>query len=81
MTTNVSWLPFEKEPEGKKGLGLIGFPLSHSFSKQFFFDKFHRENIQDFYYDVFPIPDISLLPELFNMYTKTLIIPNLENNT
>ena len=72
MTTNVSWLPFEKEPVGKKGLGLIGFPLSHSFSKQFFADKFDKENIQDFYYDVFPIPDISLLPELFNMYPNLL---------
>jgi shikimate dehydrogenase len=72
MITSERWMPFNKEPEDKKGLGLIGYPLSHSFSKQFFTEKFEKENIQDFYYDLFPIPDISMLPELFDMYPNLL---------
>ncbi len=35
--------------------GLIGFPLSHSFSKKFFSEKFEKEQITDCGYDLFPI--------------------------
>ncbi len=35
--------------------GLIGFPLSHSFSKKFFSDKFEREQIVGCGYELFPI--------------------------
>lgn len=35
--------------------GLIGFPLSHSFSKKFFTEKFEKENILDCKYELFPI--------------------------
>jgi shikimate dehydrogenase len=35
--------------------GLIGYPLSHSFSKKYFTEKFERESIQDHEYDLFPI--------------------------
>lgn len=45
--------------------GLIGFPLSHSFSKGFFTDKFSRENIPGCAYENFPIPDISAFPSLW----------------
>jgi shikimate dehydrogenase len=44
--------------------GLIGFPLSHSFSKLFFAEKFERESIQDTEYELFPLPDINRLHEL-----------------
>jgi len=44
--------------------GLIGFPLSHSFSKKFFTEKFREEHITGCEYDLFPIPDVSLLPGL-----------------
>ncbi len=44
--------------------GLIGFPLSHSFSKQYFSDKFLSEGIKDCQYDIFPIEDISQLSGL-----------------
>lgn len=44
--------------------GLIGYPLGHSFSQQFFTEKFARENITDARYEVFPLPDISELPKL-----------------
>ena len=44
--------------------GLIGFPLSHSFSKKFFTEKFKREHISDCEYELFPIERIQSLPEL-----------------
>ncbi len=46
--------------------GLIGFPLSHSFSKGFFTEKFSRENIAGCAYENFPIPDISAFPALWD---------------
>jgi shikimate dehydrogenase len=46
--------------------GLIGFPLSHSFSKKFFTQKFREENIEGCEYDLFPIERIALLPGLIN---------------
>lgn len=44
--------------------GLIGFPLEHSFSATYFEDKFRREKIDDAIYKLFPIQDISKLPEM-----------------
>lgn len=44
--------------------GLIGFPLSHSFSKKYFTEKFLRESILDVSYELFPIESIMLLPDL-----------------
>jgi shikimate dehydrogenase len=38
--------------------GLIGFPLSHSFSKGYFTEKFQKEKITDCQYDVFPLEKI-----------------------
>ena len=48
--------------------GLIGFPLSHSFSKKYFTEKFLREGISDSMYEIFPIKDISELPDLLNRH-------------
>ena len=48
--------------------GLIGMPLSQSFSKKYFTEKFERENIGDTAYELFPLNDISLLPELLASY-------------
>lgn len=39
--------------------GLIGFPLSHSFSAKYFAKKFESENISDADYRLFPFEDIS----------------------
>ncbi len=39
--------------------GLIGYPLSHSFSQGFFSEKFLHENIKDAHYANFPIASIS----------------------
>jgi shikimate dehydrogenase len=48
--------------------GLIGYPLSHSFSKSYFTEKFLRENILECQYDLFPIPSIASLPELLQAH-------------
>ena len=50
--------------------GLIGFPLTHSFSQRYFTEKFAREGIADSRYDLFEMPDITALPDL-------LTLPNL----
>ena len=44
--------------------GLIGYPLGHSFSKQYFTEKFEREGIEDAYFESFPIPTIAEFPNL-----------------
>jgi shikimate dehydrogenase len=44
--------------------GLIGFPLSHSFSKQFFTAKFEKEQILDCSYALFPMASADELPQL-----------------
>lgn len=44
--------------------GLIGYPLSHSFSKKYFTEKFQQEGITDCQYELFPIDNIQKLPEL-----------------
>ncbi|MEO5999049.1 MAG: shikimate dehydrogenase [Chitinophagaceae bacterium] len=38
--------------------GLIGYPLSHSFSKKFFAEKFFKEDVTDCVYENFAIPSI-----------------------
>ncbi len=38
--------------------GLIGYPLSHSFSQKYFTEKFSKENINDCSYQNFSIPAI-----------------------
>jgi len=42
-----------------KKLGLIGFPLGHSFSKKYYLEKFQQEDINDVDYDLYPIEHIS----------------------
>lgn len=41
--------------------GLIGYPLSHSFSKKYFTEKFEQEEITECRYDLFPIKTIDEL--------------------
>lgn len=50
--------------QNKKVLGLIGFPLEHSFSQKFFAQKFKTENIIDFEYRNFSISNIDKFPDL-----------------
>jgi shikimate dehydrogenase len=44
--------------------GLIGYPLSHSFSQKYFSEKFQKEGISDAEYENFPLPDLHSLAPL-----------------
>lgn len=44
--------------------GLIGYPLGHSFSKQYFTEKFEKEGIADCRFETFPIPTIDEFPQV-----------------
>lgn len=50
-----------------KQYGLIGFPLSHSFSKKYFGDKFQNENIANCRYNLFEIKNIDLVKNVFQL--------------
>ena len=47
-----------------KKYGLIGYPLTHSFSKKYFTEKFIREGIRDCSYELYPISSIDELEDL-----------------
>ena len=47
-----------------KQFGLIGYPLTHSFSQNFFTKKFEKENLSDCRYDTFSIPSIDDLANI-----------------
>lgn len=70
--------------------GLIGYPLSHSFSKKYFTEKFEREQIADCSYELFPIPSIEEFPGLLQAHPhfrglnvtipyKKLVVPFLDD--
>lgn len=70
--------------------GLIGYPLDHSRSDQYFTEKFAREGLQDHAYRHFPLANISELASLLSKHTelrglnvtspyKTLVIPFLQD--
>ncbi|RZL07672.1 MAG: hypothetical protein EOO89_22710 [Pedobacter sp.] len=73
-----------------KAYGLIGYPLSHSFSKKFFEDKFADEGIKDHSYTLFTLENIGEFPDLISRHAaisglnvtiphKTGIIPFLDD--
>lgn len=47
-----------------KTYGLIGYPLSHSFSKKYFTEKFLNEGIRNHEYELFPIENIDQFTSL-----------------
>jgi len=49
-----------------KKYGLIGYPLSHSFSKKHFTEKFVQEHIDNCEYELYPIENIELFPDLIS---------------
>lgn len=51
-----------------KIFGLIGYPLSHSFSQKYFSEKFRKEKIRDVVYENFEIKHIDDLPALLDSY-------------
>lgn len=57
---------------------MIGYPLSHSFSKKYFLNKFQKEKITDAEYDLFEIDRIELVEEIFrkeNIHGFNVTIP------
>ncbi|MDB5111663.1 MAG: shikimate dehydrogenase [Mucilaginibacter sp.] len=53
-----------------KHYGLIGFPLSHSFSKKYFTEKFSTENITDADYELYPLENIESLQDLLDTHPE-----------
>lgn len=47
-----------------KKFGLIGHPLGHSFSKQYYTKKFNDLGLADYQYELYPIPTLSEFPLL-----------------
>ena len=68
----MHWQPDPNLHSIPKLYGLIGYPLSHSFSRKYFSEKFAREYITGCQYELFPIESIDRLPELLATY------PNLK---
>jgi shikimate dehydrogenase len=64
-----------------KVYGLIGYPLSHSFSRGFFAEKFQREGVTGCVYENFPLASIQELPALLertDLYGINVTIPYKE---
>ena len=63
--------------------GLIGFPLSHSFSKRYFSEKFEREGLSDCIFENFPIASVEEIKDLLhhhpNLIGLSVTIPHKEN--
>ncbi len=63
--------------------GLIGYPLTHSFSEKYFAEKFAKEGINDAIYQNFQISQISEIAGLLEKYPDLLgfnvTIPHKEN--
>ncbi len=55
-----------------KTLGLIGFPLTHSFSHRYFYEKFERERLYDYNFLNFQLERIEELSDMLKN-TPTLI--------
>ena len=49
-------------------LGLIGKTLSHSFSKMYFEEKFRRESIPGYSYELFELPDIQQITDFLRRH-------------
>ncbi|MFD1167018.1 shikimate dehydrogenase family protein [Sphingobacterium daejeonense] len=62
-----------------KQLGLIGYPLGHSFSKKYYQEKFKNEGIDHIDYDLYPISSITDFPSLYlnnsDFYGVNVTIP------
>jgi shikimate dehydrogenase len=47
-----------------KKFGLIGKAVSHSYSKTYFDEKFFREKLRDYHYDLYQLPDVGEIKKL-----------------
>lgn len=75
-------MEFENKNSDKKIFGLIGYPLSHSFSQKYFTDKFDKENIENIEYHLFQLNEIveieKLIQEHPNIAGLNVTIPYKE---
>ena len=55
-----------------KRYGLIGYPLTHSFSQKYFSEKFLKEGWTDHVYENFPIESIAALQEVLSSHKDLL---------
>lgn len=59
--------------------GLIGYPLGHSFSKKYFTEKFHSEQIIDCSYENYPLENLQNIRDLIavevDLYGLNVTIP------
>jgi shikimate dehydrogenase len=66
----------------EKVFGLIGATVSHSFSKAYFDEKFFREGLRDYHYELFPLGNIkeieSLLKDTKGLSGLNVTIPYKE---
>jgi shikimate dehydrogenase len=66
-----------------KKYGLIGYPLTHSFSKKYFTQKFLDENITDSVYDLYTLEHIKDLQDLLDQHPNicglNVTIPHKQN--
>ncbi|MEZ4944711.1 MAG: shikimate dehydrogenase [Cyclobacteriaceae bacterium] len=67
----------------EKKFGLIGLTVSHSFSKNYFDEKFFREGLRDYHYDLYEMKQIKDLKQLLKdnpeMCGLNVTIPYKEN--
>jgi shikimate dehydrogenase len=60
----------------EKVFGLIGGTVSHSFSKSYFDEKFFREGLRDYRYELFPLGNITEIETLLKK-PKALLVSML----
>ena len=64
--------------EMKRKFGLIGYPLTHSFSPGYFARKFTEEEIADAQYDLYPLSQIDEFTSLKDIVGLNVTIPYKE---
>lgn len=52
--------------------GLIGYPLSHSFSKTYYINKFEQEGIKDMGYELYPLSSIQVFSQLIQQHSNLM---------
>ncbi|HHB79719.1 MAG TPA: hypothetical protein ENK85_10850 [Saprospiraceae bacterium] len=62
----------ENNPNKELLLGLIGYPLGHSFSRAYFSEKFKREGRIHLRYQNFPLKHIEELPQILHAHPNLL---------
>ena len=63
--------------------GLIGYPLGHSFSKQYFEEKFVKENLHHCIFNLFPLVNVNEFDQIIDTYQylkgMAVTIPHKQN--